>query len=441
MLVNKVPLRRICALAELDPRVVYDKLDWIHRQCQMFVGERERRLLDGTIIPPTMYVAVDRQQYVVNWSKRKDKRNIVLAAIASAELDTSYVFGFHLNFDNNLDPAEVVADALAIGDQALAPPYRKYARVWLPADYAAAVAMSKTRVRAQAKAAKKAAIVNEVDGEIAGRYGEGLLRADIEVSEDGTAEVKLPDKGVQVHEQYTIYGHFLLLRRLLARAPKVRLFLDQDSGFRAAFLSLFHDRVKARTADAFYVSVLKDATNDVKDHLVADSKKRRKDAQSRHPGLSLRELEREMVKQAMLVAQPTGPWDDIWIRHPFPSKAEPDKKVCWLTDLGDYDDDHAAALYLRASLHAVDRFFMQTRRMLSLAERPITSASTSRTWFGYSPYNPAHLQRSLEIYRVYYNYCVKGKDGKTPAMRLGLARGPVEVEKILAFEPMARHRG
>jgi hypothetical protein len=84
---------------------------------------------------------------------------------------------------------------------------------------------------------------------------------------------------------------------------------------------------------------------------------------------------------------------------------------------------------------------MRARRMLSLAERPIASASAARrTWYGYSPYNPAHLARQLEIFRVHYNFCVKGQDGKTPAMRLGLAKGPVELEKILAFDPMAKHR-
>jgi hypothetical protein len=39
----------------------------------------------------------------------------------------------------------------------------------------------------------------------------------------------------------------------------------------------------------------------------------------------------------------------------------------------------------------------------------------------------------LEIFRVYYNYCQTGEDKKTPAMRLGLARGPVSPEQILYF--------
>jgi len=441
LLVNKMPIRRICEVTDLHPKVVYDKIEWIHRQCMLFVGDRERRLLEGGTSVPKMYVAVDRQQYVVNWSQRKDKRNVMLAAIASADLVSGYVFGFHLNFDSEAISADVESDVLATGDAAISPPYRKYARLWLQADYAASIANSKLHARKLAKAMSKARAQSDVEGEIDGRYDENLLRSDIEVSEDAAPVLKLPDKGMQVHEQYTIYAHFLLLRQMLERAPKVRFFLDQDPGFRAAFMSLFNDRVKARTADAFYVSVLKDATNDQKEKLVAQSKAKFGVAKKANPGVTKHQIEVDMVKQVMKSAVPMGKWGDVWIEHPFPTKSEPEKKVCWLTDMGDYTEDQAASLYLKASLHAVDRFFMRTRRMLSLAERPIASASAARrTWYGYSPYNPAHLARMLEIFRVHYNYCVKGEDGKTPAMRLGLAKGPVELEKILAFDPMAKHR-
>lgn len=53
----------------------------------------------------------------------------------------------------------------------------------------------------------------------------------------------------------------------------------------------------------------------------------------------------------------------------------------------------------------------------------------------YSPYNPAIIQKLLDIYRVYYNYCAVGKGGKTPAMRLGLAKGKIRIEDILYFDP------
>ncbi len=39
----------------------------------------------------------------------------------------------------------------------------------------------------------------------------------------------------------------------------------------------------------------------------------------------------------------------------------------------------------------------------------------------------------LDIFRVYYNYCVVGQDKKTPAMRLGLAKAPIREEDIIYF--------
>jgi hypothetical protein len=50
-------------------------------------------------------------------------------------------------------------------------------------------------------------------------------------------------------------------------------------------------------------------------------------------------------------------------------------------------------------------------------------------------YNPAMYQKLADIFRVFYNYCQPSKKYKvTPAMRLGLAKGPVDIEKIIYFE-------
>jgi hypothetical protein len=137
-----------------------------------------------------MYVAVDRQQYVVNWSQRKDKRNVMLAAIASADLKSGYVFGFQLNFDGDAEPAKIEADATTTGDAAISPLYRKYARIWLQSDYAASMANSKLHARKLAKATLKARAQSDVEGEIDGRYDENQLRSDIEVSEDAAPVLK-----------------------------------------------------------------------------------------------------------------------------------------------------------------------------------------------------------------------------------------------------------
>ena len=109
------------------------------------------------------------------------------------------------------------------------------------------------------------------------------------------------------------------------------------------------------------------------------------------------------------------------------------KAVCYLTDFGDYAADHLARLYAKATLHAIDRYFMQIRRRISLLERPISTASANRTWHGYSAYNPEVAAKLLGIFRIFYNYVLVGKDRKTPAMRLGLTQGPIDMNTIIAW--------
>ncbi len=207
-----------------------------HRQCLAFAASRERQLTQGRVLPK-MYVAVDRQSFVVNWSSRKDRRNVQLNAIASADLDSGYVFGMNLNFDGGLDPDEVEARAIALGDYSSPAPYRKYARVWLKPDYDESVAASAvTAAKKVAKALEKARAVDELTGEISAAYASAMERDDVEDSEVRDKDTALPTLGMQVHEQYTLHAHFLALSLLLSNAEKVRVYMDQDSGFRAGFI-------------------------------------------------------------------------------------------------------------------------------------------------------------------------------------------------------------
>ncbi len=433
LLVNKMPLRRICEVTGLGAPAVYGKIDFIGRQCQAFVADREKKLYEGMSLPK-MYLAVDRQVHNVNWSSRRDRRNVQLSAIGSADLDSGYIFGFHLNFDPALDPVEVERDASRLGDLGTYEPYRHYARVWLSADYEAAVlraAATPKRNRRRVSGSDDAKL--RVD--IANDYDETGARADVEVAESTTRDTALPQLGMLIKEQYTMHGHFQALARMLAGAEKVRFYLDQDSGMRAAFLGAFAARVKDRSADAWYVRILKDATIHEKERAVQEAKMRLAEAKRRFPTLTQAHLLRELMKEEMGRVRAVGPFHDLWLSHPLPNMSEPVKEVCWLTDMGDYDIEHAANLYLKASLHAIDRFFMQTRRLLSLAERSIVTASAERrVWYGYSAYKPENLARVLQIFRVYYNYCKVGKDKKTPAMRLGLARAPIAIEQVLYYD-------
>ena len=425
LLVNKVPFRRICEVEGITMSTLYRKIDFVHRQCIAFAAERERNL--PTMPLARLYIGVDRQDYMINWSDADDRRNIIFRAVGSADNTTGYVLGLHLNFDPLMDPDLIERDAIASGDYDVKPAYRRYARLWLRRDYIDAIK--------KARAQRFGAHVGSLRESIAATYKDADNRDDVEVFENLDDDLALPKDGMQVRGEYTMYGHFFFLRRLLDNAEKVRFFLDQDSAFRAACLSAFSDRIREGRCDAFYVRINAEATIDEKRQILAGNRRHMEAMKQRYPDLKDWQLKLLMIKEKMAQVVNIGTWQDRWVEHPFPNMGEPEKAMCYLTDIQGYDEDHLAWLYNKASLHAIDRFFMQVRRRLSLLERPISSsASPGRRWFGYGPYKPVMVGKLLDIFRVFYNFVEVGKNKQTPAMRLGLAKGKVTVEDIVYYQ-------
>ena len=103
-----------------------------------------------------------------------------------------------------------------------------------------------------------------LSAQIASSYARTMARSDIEAPERCAPEDRLPETGMLVHAEYTLYGFFVALRRMFGNAGKVRFFLDQDSGMRAACLSAFRDFIQAGRCDAFFVRIVKDMTIDEK---------------------------------------------------------------------------------------------------------------------------------------------------------------------------------
>jgi transposase-like protein len=425
LLVNKVPFKRIMEVAGISASTLYGKIDFIHRQCLAFAGEHERRL--PSLLINRLYLSVDRQDHMINWRNAEEKRNIVLTAVGCADNKTSYVFGIHTNYDPGIDASLVEKEALALDDDSLRAPFRRYARVWRASDYKESIEHN----------SRKRGVSKYLQASIQEAYDDSADREDVEVSEVPSLETGLPYNGMQVHSEYTLYAHFQLLRDLFKNVGKVRFFLDQESGIRAACFSAFWQEVLEKRCDAFYVRVNKNLTINQKRRLKAQSDRDLVDfraTSAAYGPLSDYDLRHIVIKDRLNDLVDMGKWHDRWLFYPFPDMSEPEKAICWLTDLQDraYDADHIASLYSKATLHGIDRFFMQARRRLSLLERPIsTSSSEGRKWYGYSPYNPAMVGKLLDIFRVFYNYVEVGEDKKTPAMRLGLAEDKTEILDII----------
>ena len=130
-----MPLRRIAKITGINAVTLYGKIEFLHRQCQAFAASREAGLKDLHL--PRLYISVDRQVYLVNWSEDSDRRNVAISAVGSADNETGYVFGMHHNFDSRIDPEEVRREAALTGDATLPHHHRTFARLWLPEDYIA----------------------------------------------------------------------------------------------------------------------------------------------------------------------------------------------------------------------------------------------------------------------------------------------------------------
>lgn len=423
LLVNKSPFRRICEVADIHPETLYHRIDYLFEQCKTFTASFETKL--KTLPIKRLYLSVDRQDYLVNWSQRKDKRNNIFQAVATVDNETRYVFANHLNFDNSLDTTAIELNALSNGDMNVSAPYRQYARLWLQADYQKSVDAKKDfngSVRLQ--------------DDIQHTYDKHDSRDDIEDIDHITPDMQLPKYGMQIHAEYTLYGHFIYLNQLLGNVEKVRFFLDQDSGIRAACLAAFQEKITSRNCDAFYVRITKNLTVDEKRKLKNQSKKVFEKISKENPTLSAEEVKLLMLKTELQRMKAIGKWKDEWLAHPLPDMSETEKAVCYLTNLNDYDDDHLAWLYNKASLHGVDNYFMVIRRRIAMLERSIHSrANAGRVWNGYGAYNPSNIIKLLGIFRCFYNYIlVSDKDGKTPAMRLGLIDRPITFAEVINFQ-------
>jgi hypothetical protein len=338
------------------------------------------------------------------------RKTIQLTAIATADLDSGYVFGLTPNYDPSITQSELEALWVASNDQTKPLAMRNTARLWTLADYASSTAKSAN-----------------------------LLPESSEPAEHLSDGQQLPRSGCQVHADYLMYGHYWLLRHHLQGTGKIRFFLDGEAGLLAACMSAFADRVKNRTADIAVLQIDKQLTVDARNAALAKAAKWFKTEQTRFTGLSERQARSAIMAQIVAAARSSAPehrLQNVWIGSPFPDLAEPNKRIRFVTDLGDYDDAHTANLLLKATLWPIDSVFNRVRRRLTFCERPVNSVRrANRRWHIYAPYDPQMIAKVLTIFRVWHNYVWIGeKSNATAAERLGLAQGKIRIQDILSFK-------
>lgn len=231
-----------------------------------------------------------------------------------------------------------------------------------------------------------------------------------------------------------MFAHFLYLRERLRSVRHLNFFLDQESGIRAAVMTAFRKEIPSGAVTAFFVRSKKGLTVDQRKRALAEAELHVKKLSETFPTLKRHEVGVAWLTQQLKVGMAMHGSSMPWITHPFPDAAEPHKEICLLTAVPGADPHRLGQAALYAGLRSIDKFFMMIRRRISLLERPIhTPASDSRSWHGYSPYNPVVACQLLNVFRVAYNYHLQGADKRTPAMRLGLCDRPYSLEELLSM--------
>jgi len=445
-IVNRTPFSGICRQLSITPTTLYQKIDFLQRQCLRYAASKEKKMLEGKVHFKELHISVDEQHYSINWKSRKDRKNVVLYGISSADNRSGFVFGSHVNFDSGVTSEDVEVKAFLCGDYKKEPPVRKYARYWLVRDY-------KEYSRKTPKIySEKSFHTEEMDKEwdhvveTAQREGKTIYMVD-----ENDVEWKLPDEGVLIHSEYSLQAHFFFLKKLLDNNfDKVFFYLDNaDFISRNACLIAFQKEVLEEKCDAFFVKINKDMKIDERDTRISKSKRRLQEFMENHPDMKETEAKLAIIKNSIdinrnpkEVREGTSDWDG-WIFHPFARRDEPEKEIRYLNDNGTKSNKEVAQMMLHASIYGVETYYQQIHRLLSPMERSLNTASSfGRRWSGFSPYNPSVVQKLLDIFRIYHNYVMikssdrrkpKGKR-RTPAMIMGLTYAPAKIEDIIYFE-------
>lgn len=399
LLINKMPMRRMCEAAGLGPQVLYGRISRLAAQCRALSAHHETAFLQRAQWP-RLHLNTDRQQHFLNWGTTLERQPIALLAIATADVQSGYVLAQHLNYDLHANPRALELLAYQAGDPQKRPSFRKYARVWLPY-------------------------------ESAGEGDPAKPKSD--------ADLRVPGVGGIVHEMFTMAAHLQTLKAWVERAAYVQFSLDPDPGLDRLCVVTFAQRVRAGTLDAFLVRINKDLTVAQRKQALADAEVALERLRAETPALSDTELIRHVLMSRWQAAKAQGgPPSRLWVGHPFPTMSEPQRSVQPLTDDGRRPDAQVVAGMSRATLRALDRYFMQVRRKINVLERPIhTASATGRAWHGYNAYSPRVVTETLDIFRTVYNYHLRGEDRKTPAQRLGIVDRAMSLADLCKNSPQA----
>ncbi|HDZ80325.1 MAG TPA: hypothetical protein ENH56_03645 [Roseobacter sp.] len=398
MITNGVPISKICDFTGLCPRDVYRKIDFIYDRVVDITARREGTFdkVDWNTVGRRF--ATDSQTLHLNWPNKKTRAQIAVQHLCTAHANTGYIMAAHLGLDPSIELPEVEAAMTSAGDFSKPRAFRSQARVW-----------SETEFKAYVDKITRHVAIHPME------------------APDVDLDLQLPHRGAMIRQDVMQLAHAFLLRRFLGKGDERFIFvLDADSGLALSFVSAFAKWIKQERADVIVVNFDKNQSNDQRYMLVNEGQEARTLATgiSRSKWNAFTKKEKDDHTDVVIEGLLQGHLINEAFAWPFHTKSEPHRRIRILTDRDSMAPDRRARLMRLATLRSVDAYFHKVRSNIRFAARPAhTPSGNGRTWDRHYLYNPETMAKIIEIYRFTHNWMGSSKTKKTPAMKLGLARG------------------
>lgn len=113
LLVHGTSLSKITEIADVAPRDVYRKLDFIYDKVREFTYRREGALRDVDWERYGRRFATDSQTLTLNWPNRKKRASVAVQHLCAAHANSGFIVFGHLQFDPAGDMAQIEEDMAA----------------------------------------------------------------------------------------------------------------------------------------------------------------------------------------------------------------------------------------------------------------------------------------------------------------------------------------
>jgi hypothetical protein len=205
----------------------------------------------------------------------------------------------------------------------------------------------------------------------------------------------MPCKGPSVHQAYSTLVHFEKIKSLLFDCDGFIYFLDNDSGFKVSFPSVFQDMI---TQDRLYGYILttdkSGGANLLDAGMTEELKARALALQTEYPEESEKQLWQLMWKTQFHrpVTQP-GKRSE-WLINSNPNSRF--AAVQPLTGINADSIEQASMILQSTSLNGVNNWFQVLCRLVNILERLVTSAKNSKRWNVYAGYKPRWMCKLIK---------------------------------------------